>query len=498
MAETLRPEGIPVTIGSPAGDVVITTPGLQGRAEVYPAASAGMRAAEATTEDFVAALGQTDVIEQLTVEIAGPSELDGRGGTRGGGGGEDIVVEVPAPGDGNGQVLLYAAEDGSLSWHYPDSFTPTESPQRGAERRTYRIPRAVVAPEAAEGTSRGVIGALGSKLLKVLVFPLIEPMLGRAANHFAGVWETKHRPALVRRFGPAELANAAPSPLTATDWTSAGEGPALLFVHGTFATALGGFGALPPETLAELDRRYGGRLLALEHPSVSLTPSDNISWLASQLGALTDGRPLTLDVVTHSRGGLVGRALAERGDELGLADRVTVRNLVMVAPPNAGTALADKEHVSALLDRVTNLVQFLPTNGVTDVLGIIVSVVKQVATGAFGGLEGIMSMDPQGEALKAFNDSPGSAATYRVIASDFTPVPGSSLARIARDKGTDLVFGGVANDLVVPTAGAYELPSTPGFPVVDRLVLPASAGVDHSSFFRNAEVNAQLLQWLPG
>lgn len=498
MSENLRPEGTRVVVGSPAGDVVLYTPGLRGVVEVHPAATAGMRAAEATTEEFIAALADAEVSEQLTVEITGQAELDDQGGTRGSGGGSEIVVDVPAPGEGNGQVLLYAAEDGSVTWHYPDSIAPEEVGQRGGERRTYRLPRAVVPGEATEGTTRGLLGAIGSKLFKVLVFPLIEPALGRAANHFAGKWEAEHHPASLHTFGSVGQGDGASAPFGSTDWERLGEGVALMFVHGTFSTAEGGFGGLPRATLAELHRRYGGRVFAFEHPSVSVTPRDNVRWLAEQLPGDAPQGGFTVDVITHSRGGLVGRALAERGSESGLEGRLTVRNLVMVAPPNAGTALAHKEHVSALLDRFTNLLQFVPSNGVTDAIGVVVSVVKQVAVGAFGGLEGIMSMNPAGPDLTDFNVSPGSTATYRVIAANYTPPSGSSLGRIARDKGTDLVFGGVANDLVVPTEGAYDLPSTAGFPVAEPLVLPPERAVDHCSFFGLDDVNTQLLEWLPG
>ena len=255
------------------------------------------------------------------------------------------------------------------------------------------------------------------------------------------------------------------------------------------------FTALPVEVLTELARRYDGRVFALDHFTISVTPSDNVQWLA---GVLPPTASMTVDVVTHSRGGLVGRALAERAGELGLGDRLRVRNLVMVAPPNAGTALADKEHLSQLLDRITNLVQYIPDNGVTDALGLVLSIVKQLAVGAFGGLDGIMSMNPSGPGLRSFNASRESSATYRVVTSNFEPPPGSSLARIARDKGTDVVFADVLNDLVVPTVGAYELPATPGFPVPDPLVFPAEAGVDHSSYFGRPELGPKLLEWLPG
>ena len=514
MAADLRPEGIPVYVE----DVVITTPGLAGRVEVYAGGSAGMRAAEDTTEAFRRALDEAGVAEQLTVEVSQHSELDAAGGTRAGGGGSEITVEVPAPGQGNGQLLLYAAEDGSLTWHLPADVAPGEVATRGGERRTYRIPREVVSPDSGLGGSgqRGLLGAVGTKLFKVLVFPLIDPVLGRVGDYFAGRWEEHHRRNEVRWFGPDAFQTAVVPAFGVDDWTRVRGGTALLFIHGTTAQAHTAFAQLPAETLAELQRRYGGRVFALDHFTISVTPHDNVRWLAEHLG---DGAPLTLDVVAHSRGGLVGRALAERADELGLAGRLRVRTLVMVGTPNAGTALADRDHVSQLLDRFTDLVQYLPDNGVTDVVGLVLSILKQLSIGAFGGLEGIMSMNPTGSYLTAFNapalegapgrdapalDAPaaagvaGSPVTYRAIASNYQPPQGSSLARIARNGATDIVFANTSNDLVVPTNGVFEVAGAAGFPVADPLVFPAEAGVDHSSYFGRPEVAARLLEWLPG
>ncbi|MEP6631544.1 MAG: hypothetical protein ABJA89_13820, partial [Lapillicoccus sp.] len=178
MAEDLRPEGIPVFVDT----VVVTTPGLSGRVEVHRPGTDGMRGAEDSTEEFRRALDEAGITEQLTVEISGQRELDPTGGTRGGGGGTDITVEVPGPGDGNGQLLLYAAEDGSLSWHLPDDVDPGQVVTRGGERRTYRLPRAVVLAEGDGSGQRGILGALGTKLFKVLVFPLIDPVLGKVGD----------------------------------------------------------------------------------------------------------------------------------------------------------------------------------------------------------------------------------------------------------------------------------------------------------------------------
>lgn len=495
MAENLRPEGIPVTVGS----VRISTPGLAGRVEVHQPGTAGMRGAESSTESFRRALDDAGMVEQLTVEITGQRELDTAGGSRGGGGGSEIVVEVPPPGTGNGQLLLYAAEDGSLSWHLPEDVPPDQVVSRGGDRRTYRLPREVVlADPASAGGQRGMIGAVGSKLFKVLVFPLIDPVLGKVGDYFAGRWEEKNRRNLVRWFDPGDYQRADVAAFAAPDWSRVEGGTALLFIHGTTAQANTAFHQLPTDTLTELGRRYGGRVFALDHFTVSVTPHENIRWLAEQLSELAGESGLTLDIVSHSRGGLVGRVLAERAADVGLSGRVTVRTLVMVGTPNAGTALADKAHLSQLMDRVTDLAQFIPDAGVTDVVGLVLSILKQLTVGAFGGLEGIMSMDPAGEYLKAFNTTPGSSATYRAIASNYQPVRGSSLARVARNAGTDFVFQKADNDLVVPTSGVFEVDGVTGFPIADPLVFAADAGVDHSSYFTRPEVSAKLLEWLPG
>lgn len=485
MAEQLRPEGIPVVVG----DVVIVTPGLTGEVEVHAPGSAGMRGEELTSDDFREALALAGMEEQLTVVVSRPAELGASDGTRGSGGSDDIVVEVPAPGDDHGQLLLYAAEDGSLSWHLPDSVAPEEAAVRGGDRRTYRIPRAVVPLTEREPTAdRGLLGAVGTKVLKVLVFPLVDPVLGRVGDFFASRWETRHRHNRVRWMAPDDFTSPHVPAFTDADWATVREGPALLLLHGTFAQAHTAFARLSVTAVAELHRRYQGRLLALDHHSVSMSPKENADFLA---GLVPPGPDLVVDVVTHSRGGLVGREIASAGAPL------AVRSLVMVAAPNAGTVLADRQHLSDLVDRITDLAQFVPDNGVTETVGLVLAVLKQLAVGAVGGLDGLTSMDPRGRYLEELNGRAAPLSELRVVAADYEPPPGAPLARVARDGATDLVFGVAGNDLVVPTSGCYDVPGTAGFPVLERLVFDAAGGVDHNSFFGRAEVAEQLLDWLP-
>ena len=53
--------------------------------------------------------------------------------------------------------------------------------------------------------------------------------------------------------------------------------------------------------------------------------------------------------------------------------------------------------MGTVLDVFTNLMNFLPDNGVTDVMTMIVEAAKLVAVGAIGGLDGLRSMRPGGE-----------------------------------------------------------------------------------------------------
>lgn len=94
---------------------------------------------------------------------------------------------------------------------------------------------------------------------------------------------------------------------------------------------------------------------------------------------------------------------------------------------------------------MTTLLQLVPDNGLTDALDMILAVLKQVTAGVFSGLDGLMSMNPEGSFLKDILNRPGvTAATYFAAAADVEPPGGATLLRVARDGLTDVVFGKVA------------------------------------------------------
>jgi pimeloyl-ACP methyl ester carboxylesterase len=85
-------------------------------------------------------------------------------------------------------------------------------------------------------------------------------------------------------------------------------GPLLVFIHGIGSSTEGSFGALRKPTAATewsaLQRRFGERIYAFEHRTLSESPIENALQLATALPA-----GARLNLVTHSRGGLVGDLL---------------------------------------------------------------------------------------------------------------------------------------------------------------------------------------------
>jgi len=263
-------------------------------------------------------------------------------------------------------------------------------------------------------------------------------------------------------------------------------------VHGTFSTVSAGFDDLEATLLPTLRERYDGRVLLFDHPSVSVSPADNIRWLLGHTGD-TD---LVLDVVTHSRGGLVGRSLTAVPTFADVDLRMpTVRRLVHVAAPNNGTPLASPDKWGTLLDAVTNVAMLFPGSG-TKVLAAVVATVKQLGTGALHGLDGLASMDPAGEFLAALTQ-PADVPPARTfaVASDYEPHPGT-VAQRALDVLADGYFAGFlggGNDLVVPTRGVAE-----GQPVTEAFAVPGDLAVSHSGYFAQPSVRDRLAQWLVG
>lgn len=480
-------------------DVVVRSPGVAGHVAVMRPAAGESRAATLDSTPLADALATHEVETTYVLELRNVTEqptdqgLTSRAADPEGNG---IEVQVPADGEGFGQVALVTDENGIASWHWPQAQDGSTDTTRSGDTVTFVIPG--YQPEArTDENHRGVLGWFGKKVVRVLSF-VIDPVIGRVGEFFASKWEEKNRPYNLRSFTPDNYTDIVVDPLSSAEWADLNGPRSLLFVHGTFSRAGSAFSALPKTMIEELHRRYNGRVFAFDHKTLGVDPTENGRFFAENLPA---GQSLDVDIVCHSRGGHVSRVLAERQAELPLANKsLSVNQVVFVASPNRGTVLTDDKHMSDFVDAYTNVLSLLPDNAVTDVLEVIVAVVKQLATAVLKGLDGLQSMRPDGEYLAGLNSGPSTGATYRAISANFEPGE-PSWKPWAKDYLMDQVFK-EHNDLVVPTHGVFEDNGDPMFPIADadnRLDIPASEGVHHGSFFGHADVQAALLKWLqPG
>lgn len=489
MSVPLDPFGGLVTIGN----VTLRTPGLAGEVEVHPAGSAGMRSAELSTSTLNTALANERVETLHTISIRNTREVsvpDVPTRTTSAG---DAALElsIPAAGDDWGQVVLAVDEAGVITWSFARDEENRLDVTRGAERRTFVVQRAV-APPGGEGETRGLIGAVGKKLLKVLVFPLLDPVIGKVGNHFAARWERERRPYRCRRFAPSSYREPTGPTLEPADWQRLSGGRALLAIHGTFSQAHASFGGLGVNEMEALYHLYDGRVFAFDHPTLSEDPQQNVDRLTE---GIPEGVHLDLDILCHSRGGLVSRVLSERPRQPRLESRsVRVHRVVFVATPNRGTVLTDMRHMGDLVDVYTNLLNFLPTNGATEILEGVITVVKLLAVGAVKGLKGLQAMNPSGPFLRGLNRGPKLDTGYYALASDFEPTAPGWKDYVA-DRVMDRIFG-AANDLVVPTAGVHEANGSGCFPITQHHCFPAAEGVAHTSFFSHSGAASRILDWL--
>lgn len=488
-----------------APGVRLRAPTLRGEVVAHGPAPAGTRApeVEAPTGALVAAMAAEDVREVMLLELQARATR-GPGGVRGGPGeGEEdtVVLEVPDLGDTVGQVVMAVHEGGAITWHPPDQ-AAAAGPTRGAGGTTFRIrvPEAAPPPVDAEAgeepAQRGLMGLAGRTLLKVLVFPLARDLAGRAALSLASRWEAGKRPHRLRWYGPGPDRDGG-ADVDAEGLARLREGRGLLLVHGTFSTATAGFGQLPDELVGRLHHAYEGRVVALEHPSLSVSPVDNVAWLRDRLG---DGQALDVDVLTHSRGGLVGRVLA---GQAGVVPQLRVGSLVFGATPNHGTPLADPGHVTEFLDRTTSLLNLFPPGPaevVQSVLEALLTAVKAVVAGGLTHLPGLSAMDPSGEWLAELARADRGEVVLRAIAADYEPSAALAVAfkHRVKDAVVDRVMGDAPNDMVVPTVGVSGTMDDPDAFVEDPLVFSRADGVHHSSIFEQPRTHARLETWLAG
>jgi len=388
-------------------------------------------------------------------------------------------------------VLLSRDEHGIVTWHFAEKARRrTGTATRGDRKvREYRVAtRTVASARSGAAATRGGIPGL-SKIIEVISFPVADA-IGRGARFAVREWDTRNHPSLVRAYDPSGKLRE----LTPAAWKKLSAGPVLLFVHGTFSSTVDGFGRLPARTRKALDERYGGRVIAFDHPTIADDPIANARAFLLAAG----DRELELDIVCHSRGGLVSRAIAERpGDLAGLAPRVRVRDIVLVGVPSNGTILADVKHWNELVDRATTLLSLLPLPVAADTMETVLALVRSISLGTARNLKGLQAMVPGGEFLATLNVPTADPGRYHAIVSDYEP-RSSAWKEWLGDVVRDRIFEDAPNDMMVVIDSMAGENGSSRFPVADLQSFGPQQAVEHSMYFEQDGTSEALLRWLAG
>ena len=303
------------------------------------------------------------------------------------------------------------------------------------------------------------------------------------------------------------------SPTASRRATPRKSGRILLLVHGTFSKSEAITDSLNAtehgrEFFAKAKKAYD-QIITFDHPTLSVSPVLNAIDLARHV-AQTDGE---IDVICHSRGGLVVRwwveALLERPDRLG--------KVIFVGSPLAGTSLASPPRLRSGLDMLTNVAEVIGKG--SQLAGSVVPIFTAVAgiLKIFGSATRVLAKTPlidatvfmiPGLVTQSMTGDNGSilrlregisrttARAYYGVTADFEPTqPGwafwryfqKPLQRIA-DAGADMVFEG-SNDLVVDTSSMSELSDDLNIPA-GRLLSTAGPQdvIHHLNYFEQESV----------
>ncbi|MBI5015873.1 MAG: alpha/beta hydrolase [Deltaproteobacteria bacterium] len=479
--------------------ITLIAPGLRGNGVWRDVRRAGeTRAATGEKTLLDQALAEANLEDRHTIELEAdtPSAAPG---ARGRGAAalrdDEVLLDVPSGRD-EIQFLLYRDEGGVISLHMPEPVPPGKAVSTRAvtapELFRYRLSlRSATARGPAVG--RGLFGPLAKKILKVVVLKLLRPVVGRAVCGAATLWEDAARSFRGFHGGPLEQLLGA-EPLPFGDWSALQGKKALLFLHGTTSTTAGAFAGLgtQPAAAARLYAAYGDRVVGFNHHTLSRSVSENAAELYAALAAAPG--EYRFDVVSHSRGGLLARALAEQAPPAGMLSRglaVHVDRAVFVGTPNSGTDLASPTNLPKTLDRLANVVSFLPDSAVTVALSGVLATAAYVSEVGLAYVPGLADQAPGSPFLSTLNTPSASGAAYFAIQANYEPQGG--LVNAIKDGVMDRLFGQTANDLVVPTAGVSRTAAF-SLPAARVKEYDAAAQVHHTNFFEQEETWTRILE----
>jgi hypothetical protein len=448
--ETFRLQGDAQPIELENSGITLVAPGLVGAGTGASAdAQTELRAFTRDAREVDEALAEAGLEERHTIAIEAPTPPPGAAGRAFGAVADDeLALQVPL-GDDEAAFVIYTDEAGQASFHYRQKVTDT-LPTRAASAARQDQFLVPLRPgiDRSPGTHRGLFGKTASKVIRVIIVKLLPDQAGGAAARLVRAWEAKFRPHHGFHGGsPEELLAKTPAPC---DPGRLRGQKSLLFIHGTTSTTAGAFGKLRgvDGVLSRLYRRYEDRVVGFNHHTMGVGVLQNVRDFHEALARFPGD--YVFDVVCHSRGGLVARALSALG-EPAPGVRLHIDRVVFVATPNNGTDLAIPEKIPQFVERLTNYVNMLPDSAPTIAAGALLAIAGSIVEVGIPHLPGLADQAPGSGLLKALAAAGGGARQHAAFQADYSAQ--GNLVGVVADRTADRIFGATSNDLVVPTDG---------------------------------------------
>jgi hypothetical protein len=252
----------------------------------------------------------------------------------------------------------------------------------------------------------------------------------------------------------------------------------LLMLHGTFSRSTRDLNGLGPSFHKWAQQHYGA-ILAFDHWTLSKSPEQNAEMLWRQLRELKlhemkqNAALPPLDVITHSRGGLVARAFVELladASEQRPGTKGMVRNVAFIGTPNCGTNLANPAHFGAAADMLVNLVHIDPL-GLYGRLSALLArmAASMTAEALIRQIPGLWAQNPRSMHEDGFLGRLQATAalpqgvTYSAVAANYEPGGEMNVMKLLKSAGDEVLdaFYKGWNDLVVDTSHVWSVDCQP-------------------------------------
>jgi hypothetical protein len=410
----------------------------------------------------------------------------------------DAFVEMratPPPGEG---LLVMSESNGIVQWHLPTN--AQQAIQRAPAAATesvssvelhFLIPRSTLAHR---GATTGFTESVGGAIVRFFRFKLIQELIGATIERIVQ-WIAEKVEAQAKKEGFRFFEREHDFPYLSDEELRHLSGKrVLLLTHGIFSSLAGAFDGIADPAgpvLQHLRGIYGRNIIGWDHWTVAKTPLENATELLAKLPP--DIHP---DIVCHSRGALVTRAMLEHPAlQASRASRFpAVGKAIFVAGACQGSQLVNFANINRLLN-VYSAIGSLPILGSAGVvLQVIVGVLRVLAHGIsrLPSLEALSSDLTKNTFIQALNQNVMTPTGEIVVAhANYDPSHGPLGGLL--DLNVDLVFG-TANDMVVPYTGAevFDKWQQVGTNFRFGTALETQPVVMHTNFFVQPGVQALL------